>query len=98
MAVYKDANNIDQEVIVWISTGLNSNNHEMRVWSSKYGQGDEGSVCLGSDLLVHSNYYSFDVIHKTIFWQFVPCIEFSPGFVNPLNNDFDNKPCDGTFD
>jgi hypothetical protein len=98
MIVYKDSNNIDQEVVAWMSTGLNNNNHELRIWSSKFGQGDEGPVCLGSYLLVNSAYSPFNVIQKTIVWQFVPCIEFSPGFVNPLNNDFDMTLCNGTFD
>lgn len=98
MIVYKDSNNIDQEVVAWMSTSSNNNNHELRIWSSKFGQGDEGPVCLGSNLLVNSTYSPFNVIQKTIVWQFVPCIEFSPGFVNPLNNDFDMSVCNGTFD
>jgi len=34
---------------------------------------------------------------KFIDWQNVACTEFSPGFANPHNNDFDQKACDGSF-
>lgn len=97
MIVYQDSNDQDQEVVVWMGTDLNNNNHVMRIWSTKYGQGGEGVVCEGSKLKVHQNAFLFDVVHKFIDWQNVACTEFSPGFANPHNNDFDQKACDGSF-
>ncbi len=98
MVVYEDSNNVDQEVVVWISTGNNSNNHEMRIWSSSFGQGDEGQICQGSVLWVHDNSFLFDVVHHNVIWQFVPCVEFSPGIANQLDKLFNQRTCDGSFD
>lgn len=97
---YVDSNGLDQDVIVWFSTGSipNQLNHEMRIWSSVSGQGDDQLICKPSRLEVHSENHEIYSDLKIVDWQYVYCVEYPQGNHSVIINDLSKNLCNGSYD
>jgi hypothetical protein len=97
---YVDSNGLDQDVIVWFSTGSipNQLNHDMRIWSSVSGQGDDQFICKPSRLGVHSENHEIYSDLKIVDWQYVYCVEYPQGNHSVIINDLSKNLCNGSYD
>jgi hypothetical protein len=100
LASYVDSNGMDQDVIVWFSTGSipNQLNHEMRIWSSVSGQGDDLFICKPSLLDVVFEIKNVDSDLRVVDWQYVYCVEYPQGNHSVIINDLSKNLCNGSYD
>ncbi len=98
MTCFIDSNGIDQAAVAWISTE-NAVNHKLRIWSSKYGAGDDGPQnCKLPKLEVLVSQHSIISEIRSVNWDYVPCYEFPLGGDYLIQKDLDTSDCDGFID